>query len=280
MDLQAALQAGALVMDAYSGYDNHLPNYDEKTYQGFAVIQTIYTNNLATRISPRFDPLCDIVPIGFVGQSTLVPTEYVIAIRGTEGIWQWVQDLNLLPGTFSSVSGSGLTEDGFTEMYNSFRVAPDPSSTRLVPSLPAKLGSNVTKLTICGHSLGSSLATLLALDVIVNTPYKQAKLITFASPRTGDLHFANYFNAAVPDCYRIANRMDIVTHLPTPPLYVHVGDTTELNPGGVVHNNLVCQHDMATYMHLLSNGSIGLTPSCAQASQVAAAPLLAPAAIG
>lgn len=262
MNLQAALQAGALLQNAYQGYQLKLPNYDGQQYQGFTVLQTIYTDDLATDLSPEIDPVNDVVPIGFVARNTQAPDEYAIVVRGTEGVWEWVQDAKLLPVPFSTVAGGGLTEDGFTDMYNSFRVGPDPRSARLVPALSGLLGGAGCKLTICGHSLGSALVTLLALDIAVNTSYKNLTVYTFASPRVGDLHFANFFNAVVPDCHRIANRMDIVAHVPVPPLYIHVGDETELNPGGAVDNSLLCQHDMATYMYMLNSGATQLAATC------------------
>jgi len=261
MNVQAALQAGALLRDAYKGYELKLPNYDGQQYQGFTVLQTIYTNDLATDLSPRIDPLINVVPIGFVARNDQAADEYAIVVRGTEGVWEWIQDAKLIPIPFTAVSGGGLTEDGFTDMYNSFRVGPDPNAARLVPTLTKLLGK-VSKLTICGHSLGSALATMLTLDIVVNTPYKQPTLYTYASPSVGDLHFANFFNAMVPDAHRIANRMDIVAHVPLPPLYIHVGDETELVPGIAVDNNVLCQHDMATYMHLLSNGATSLKDTC------------------
>jgi hypothetical protein len=272
MNLQEVLKLGALIEDAYSGYQQNLPNFDGKQYEGYAVLQTIYANDLATEISPVIDPLIDVVPIGFVARNIATPDDYVIVVRGTEGIWEWVQDAKILPIPFPCVPGAGLTEDGFTVMYQSFRVGPDPRSARLVPSLAGILGGANCSLTICGHSLGSALATMLALDISVNTPYKQPTLYTFASPRVGDLHFANYFNASVPNCYRIANRMDIVTHVPTPPLYIHVGDETELNPGSDVANTLPCMHDIATYLYLLDDGATKLTPSCVQQAVNAAQP--------
>ena len=269
MNLQAALQAGALLQDAYKGYQLKLPNYDGQQYQGFAVIQTIYADDLATDLSPQIDLLKKVVPIGFVARNTQAANEYVIVVRGTEGIWEWVQDAKLLPVPFSAVSGGGLTEDGFTDMYQSFRTGIDPQSPRLVASLSGLLGGSGNKLTICGHSLGSALVTLMALDIVVNTPFKQPTVYTFASPRVGDLHFANFFNAVVQDCHRIANRMDIVAHVPLPPLYIHVGDETELNPGGTVDNNLLCMHDMATYMYMLGQGVTPLAQSCvAQSSTI------------
>ncbi len=262
MNLQAALQAGSLLQWAYSVYDSHQPNYDNLTQNGFKVLQTIYANDLATD-NTVIDPT-KMVSIGFVAQSIASPDEFIIVIRGTDGVWEWIEDAKFLPETFAAVPGSGLTEDGFTDMYNSFRVQANMNSGRLTPALAGLLGpvNANTKLTICGHSLGSALATLLALDVVVNTPYKNPSVITFASPRVGDLHFSNYFNAAVPDCDRIANQKDVVTHLPLPPLYIHVGDETVLNPLKTVANSLVCQHRMDTYMFMLDPANNKLDASC------------------
>jgi hypothetical protein len=271
MNLQAELQAGSLLQWAYSVYNggNGNPNYDgmtyhapNATYQDFNVLQTIYSNDLATDATAI--DLTKMVSIGFVAQSAASKNEYVIVLRGTEGIWEWIENVKFLPIPFTAVPGSGLTEQGFTDMYSSFRVKPDPNSSRLIPAFAGLLGpvNPNTQLTICGHSLGSALATLLALDIVANTPYKQPTLITFASPRVGDLHFSNYFNAAVPDCDRIASRKDVVTHIPLPPLYIHVGDETSLNPIGV-KLDLLCEHYMNTYMFLLSPAGNKLDAGCA-----------------
>jgi hypothetical protein len=258
MDMQAALLAGKLLLHAYA--DDDKPNYDGMTYEGFNVIQTIYSDDLATDISPSIDPIRDAVSIGFVARNSAAPDEYQIVIRGTVGVFEWIQDAKFLPRPFSAIPGAGLTEDGFTDMFDALRVGPGPQSGRLTPALAGLLGGAKCKLTICGHSLGSALATLLALDVAVNTPYKQPTLITFASPRVGDTHFANYFNAVVPECYRIANRRDVVTHLPFPPLYIHLEDETQLNPLNTVNPTLACEHAMNTYLFLLSKGEIPLDP--------------------
>jgi hypothetical protein len=262
MNLPAALQAGSLLQWASEVYDNHTPNYDGMSHGGFNVLQTIYANDLATD-SKASNP-AKMVSIGFVARAIASPDEFVIVVRGTEGILEWIEDARFLPETFSALPGSGLTEDGFTDMYNSFRVKADIHSARLTPALAGLLGAvnPKTHLTICGHSLGGALATLLALDVAVNTPCKRPSLITFASPRVGDLHFAHYFNAAVPDCDRIANQKDIVTHLPMPPLYIHVGDETLLNPKNSIANNLISQHHLDTYLFLLDPSANTLDSAC------------------
>ena len=272
MDLAAALQAGTLLQAAYAHDFDVQPNYDGQTYAGFQVLQTIYADDLATDISKSLGLPSKVVSIGYVAQNTAALGEYAIVIRGTEGIWEWIQDAKLLPIPFNAVNGAGLTEDGFTDMYNSFRTAPGAAPASIVGGLSGLFTTPVTKLTICGHSLGSALATLLALDVVVNSPYQTAQLYTFASPRVGDLHFSNFFNSIVPDCYRIANRLDLVTHIPFPPLYIHVGDETELNPAGSVVNNPACMHSIDTYMFLLAPASNPLDKDCAMAPPVAPPP--------
>jgi predicted lipase len=261
MDLQLTIQAANFVLAAEALAPK--ANHDGKIYYGHAVIQTIYSNDLATDISPNIDPIRDCVSIGYVARSTQSPDDYVIAIRGTANIWEWIQDAKLLPKSFPFVSGAGLTEDGFTDMYCSFRTGVDPKSARLTPTLASLLGSSATtNLTICGHSLGAALATLLALDVVMNTPYTHPIVYTFASPRVGDLTFSHLFNSVVPGCFRIANRNDVVTHLPTPPLYFHVGDDDELIPGSSVANNVLCQHHLTTYLFLLDKGATPLNAEC------------------
>ena len=58
---------------------------------------------------------------------------------------------------------------------------------------------------------------------------------------------------------RIANRMDLVPKLPLPPLYEHVTGVVDLNPiifglppKILVKPELVCEHILSTYLHLLT----------------------------
>jgi pimeloyl-ACP methyl ester carboxylesterase len=111
----------------------------------------------------------------------------------------------------------------------------------------------LTSLTICGHSLGGALATLLALDVGANTKLGGIlRAYTYASPRTGDPSFADTYNQVVPRTVRIANRLDLVPKLPLPPVYEHVDGVVDLNPMLKVKLDLLCEHHLATYLHLLS----------------------------
>jgi predicted lipase len=200
----------------------------------------------------------------------------VIAIRGTEGILEWVHDAEFNRVTCPFLAGAGYTEDGFTAMYNSLGTsvaAGSPSVVSALETLPFK--QPVGSVTICGHSLGGALATLMALDLAANSSFKPPTVYTYASPRAGDSLFVSTYNQLVPDSYRIANRVDLVPKLPLPPAYDHVRELFDLNaaqflpfpPKILVKPTLACEHLLDTYLHLLSVVSGGpvlpLGPNCA-----------------
>ena len=160
-------------------------------------------------------------------------------------------------------------------MYLSLTAAVGSGSPRLVQVLPGlPFLKPVTSVTICGHSLGGALATLLALDVAANTKFKNPTVYTYASPRTGDHLFVSTYNQVVPNTFRIANRVDLVPKLPLPPLYEHVLGLFELNPIKLgippkllIKLDIACQHVLNSYLHLLSGlaagGTISLDSKCA-----------------
>ncbi|HEY2504418.1 MAG TPA: lipase family protein [Mycobacterium sp.] len=229
----------------------------------YVVITTVYANDLATDMNPsRAD---DEVSIGLICQVNQ-SSDVVIAIRGTEGILEWVHDAEFDQVPCPFLAGAGHTEDGFTAMYESLRTGAEPDSPAVVNALgklafPHPVGS----VTICGHSLGGALATLLALDVAANTVFTQPAVYSYASPRTGDSLFASTFDQVVSNSYRIANRLDIVPALPPPLDYEHVLNPhelipirlTPLPPKILVKSTVACEHSLATYLYLLSLQSLG-----------------------
>jgi len=267
MDLNIAGKLGQLVNAAYAPRLDDLTNRAGQTISAglsgngtsYEVVTTIYANDLATDINPL--RIHDLVPIGLTLQAPATG-EAVIAIRGTEGILEWVQDAKFLAVPCPFLSSGGNTEDGFTAMYDSMTVNPAggrPSVVKALATLPWK--RPVTSLTICGHSLGAALATLLALDVAANrtSPFNNPTVYTYASPKTGDPVFATTYNHVVPNTFRIANRLDLVPKLPLPPLYDHVSGLFELNPVQLsvppkvlVKFDIPCEHFLNSYLHLLS----------------------------
>ena len=276
MDINQAIGYAQLVNAAYAIDPANLVNSAGNTVPSGAptheVVTTIYANDLATDMHPEAGN--QRVSIGLVLQA-LGSGDVVIAIRGTEGIHEWIHDAQFIPVPCPFVPAAGNTEDGFTDMYQSMRVGVEAGAPTVVQSL-AKLGFKrpVTSLTICGHSLGGALATYLALDIAVNsTAFSfNPSVYTYASPRAGDSQFVNLYNHAVPDTVRIANRVDLVPKLPLPPLYEHVQGLIDLSsitlipPKVLVKPEIACLHILTTYLYLLSLQTTGtpldLKPEC------------------
>lgn len=220
----------------------------------YKVITTIYGNDLATDARP--DGGNDIVSFGLILQAP--NNDVVIAIRGTDDIWEWVQDTKFLMVKCPFLASAGSTEDGFTAVYNSLRIAAGAVSTTVADSLATlPFAQPVDAMTICGHSLGGALVTLLALDVAANTSFKNPTVYTYASPRVGDPSFADTYDQVVSNTFRVANRMDLVPKLPLPPLYEHVNALYEVLPNGKVKLDLACEHHLTTYLYLLSSTAGG-----------------------
>jgi hypothetical protein len=114
------------------------------------------------------------------------------------------------------------------KVHEGFKQALDKVWDRLEPHL-AGLAQEGKKLWFTGHSLGAALATLAA-----DRFGKVAGLYTFGSPRVGDPSFREDF--WVPT-YRFLNNNDIVGRVPTPPLYVHVGELKYIDRHGTIHEN-------------------------------------------
>ena len=118
----------------------------------------------------------------------------------------------------------------------------------------------MTSLTICGHSLGGALATLLALDVAANAPapFNHPTVYTYASPRTGDETFAARYGQLVSTTFRIVDNVDVVPELPPDPPYRHVTPKIELDsltlipPRVRLQPNPLCWHIMSSYLYLMS----------------------------
>jgi predicted lipase len=266
VDLTTAINVAQLLNTTYDTLPSDLTNAagDSVSAGGtnYTVVTTIYANDLATDINPsRGD---DEVSIGLMCQDQA--GNAVIAIRGTEGILEWIHDAEFLQVPCPFLVGAGHTEDGFTAMYESLRTGAAANSPSVVSALATlQCPRPVSSMTICGHSLGGALATLLALDVAANTAFKNPAVYTYGSPRTGDSLFASTFDQVVQNSYRVANRLDIVPTLPPPVDYDHVLNPVDLNPirllpwppKVLVKFNPGCEHSLITYMYLLSLESGG-----------------------
>ena len=259
MDWQAAIHYARLVKaaadiapDAECGTNVTVPMQGVPI--SYAVLGNIFANDLATESNDARREL--VVSIGYVAQDDA--GNVVVAIRGTHGIHEWLHDFRYFAVPCPFLPDAGHTEDGFTEVYMSLRVGSHKDSPRIRDAIAAmSFPQPVESLTICGHSLGAALATLLALDLAANTQYKDVSLFTYASPRTGDSRFAEVFNQYVPKTIRIANQSDLITEVPPDFLgrisqYRHVEATAVLDPGDAVGKHILCMHHLTTYLHLMA----------------------------
>lgn len=163
----------------------------------------------------------------------------MVAFRGTETIWNWIDDVDAVPVPYLAVPDSGLVHMGFQLVYEHIR--------KSVAQLLAGC-AGVQQIWVTGHSLGGALAILGGFELAKSiTPGIVPLMYTFAGPRTGAPDFVAKFDAAIPVCNRIVNFMDIVPQVPLPPLYDHVGQQTVVH-GGHKLLDITYAHHLTTYL--------------------------------
>jgi hypothetical protein len=253
IDLNRALAAGQFVQAAYAPAASPGSPVTYPVPLGYQVTQVIYGNDLATDIGS----IKSIVPFGFIAQSPAPKADFVVAIRGTQSIWEWVQDARFLRIACPFAAGAGTTDDGFSDVYMSLSAG--AGGPRLVDALRTLLATTAgATLTIAGHSLGSALATLLALDVVENNAFAAPSVFTFASPLVGDAQFARTYDSEVPGTWRITNVIDLVPKLPPANWgYDHVDQLYPVNSLGQTKLLPSCTHAMTTYMFLVDHANGG-----------------------
>jgi hypothetical protein len=255
MDWNKAIEHAQLVNAAYDVFAGKPP-----VTPGYDLLATIYGNDLATDKNP--DRGKQRVKMGLILQAR-AGGEVVVAIRGTEGIKEWVQDAQFGDVPFKEVAGAGCTEDGFTAMYRSMTVEEGAGKPSVVKFLGTLATAN--SLTICGHSLGGAIATLLALDVAAHAPapFNDPTIYTYASPRTGNHDFAVKYHQTVTTTYRFVDNVDLVPKLPSIFPYRHVTDAIRMDsltlipPRVLLQPNPVCWHILTSYIFLMSLSSGG-----------------------
>ena len=171
---------------------------------------------------------------GLILQSTLQPTTYLIAFRGTASLADAYEDIWANTVAFKPYNNQSTfpkdvhIADGFNSIYSS-------KGENMLLSMQEQLFEKLSNQTrspqeiiITGHSLGLPLASLFTLDIAASLGKDiSIKNITFASPRVGlqtwkDTYNKKYDLESVT--YRIANYRDLIPSLPPEILgYHHIG---------------------------------------------------------
>lgn len=196
---------------------------------------------------------------GYAARSKSLPTQIVIAIRGTQSFLEWIIDAEVLPVAFP-IPNAGYVEYGFLSIIDSMTfVTPDQQQHDLASFVQTTLsGLSAPSITIAGHSLGSALATLFSALVLHNDPSinPYTTVYTFASPAVGTSAFVDFYNATVQQVYRVWNELDLVVYS-LDWLYTHVnGSGHEIVPSvqqleGYDFLSAECNHELITYLWLL-----------------------------
>ncbi|XVF25672.1 hypothetical protein REPUB_Repub13aG0233800 [Reevesia pubescens] len=209
------------------------------------------------------------------GKAVLGRRDILVSWRGTITEADMNADFNLVPTSAKELFGtdSSKVHSGFLSIYTGKVADSLYSKTSARDQVLKAIKEQVDKyyqneeevsITVTGHSLGSALATLNAMDIVFNGYNKptgnsdKSFMVTAfpaASPRVGNSEFKKIFDG-LNDLHllRIVNSTDPVPNLPISFDYVHVGseeleiDTTKstyLKSNANPHNLDVYSHGVA-----------------------------------
>ena len=231
---------------------------------------------------------------GIVVHNLQNPDSRVIAIRGTEGAIEWIDDAAAIPVPFRHAPSAGRVAYGFENIYTTMKVVGRRLPTEKEPAaavpetysgsfadqleqavIRREVSRGLARATpearrqrptvVTGHSLGSALATLFAMENDAKKKFDLTALYTFASPRVGNMEFVHTFNQLPLTAWRIVNVKDVVPkipfHIPVLADYGHVNTEYSFDSSKFAKNSLVCWHSMETYLHALDS-SAPLLPEC------------------
>uniref|UniRef100_A0A8I7B3K2 Phospholipase A1 n=1 Tax=Hordeum vulgare subsp. vulgare TaxID=112509 RepID=A0A8I7B3K2_HORVV len=206
----------------------------------------------------------------------LLPLPSLPDVWSRESNWmEWVNDLDFVPVPAAPVLGSAASQNrlavvhhGFLSMYTSSNKSSEFTKTsardqvvKEVKRLVELYKDEEVSITVCGHSLGASIATLNAVDMVssgINKPEGATKsfpvtAIVFASPHVGCRFFRSAFHS-FPDlkALHVQNVGDVVPLYP-PLGYVDVAVqltiTTIRSPYLRVPATVGTLHNLECYLH-------------------------------
>ena len=198
--------------------DNNLLQYFDPLQNSFEQVQEVVQGLAGQTVTLKWTS-----PVywGFVLASE---RGAILVYRGTQRENEWLQTLwaeQIGNSQEPDFEFRGKVHRGFAKIYNELADPTIETIKALDPSVP---------LYISGHSLGSPLATLAAMDIALRAPSfkNQIRLHSYAGPRVGDAAFAEAHSQLIPNNYRVVNLADPTTLVP-PSLtrdinYVHVGE--------------------------------------------------------
>ena len=262
-ELREVLQLGQLVDSAYTLFHDNPsnPSPAAPALAGFKPLANLTGRDDLKSSKREF--------YGHLLEPQSIPNSLIISVRGTSDTQEWLDDIKFEHRRFSDDPQFGHVELGFKEIYQSFIISDFGSVDGISLEQYLQRRPDLTHVTLVGHSLGSSLATLLALNIKLKRPDIHVRLLTFASPRTGDNQFSDAFQRHIPNSLRIVNKPDLVPRVPPRAFkFLHVWHESEINskPFSHIKNSVACYHSLNTYLHVLTRHEnmtvVELDPGC------------------
>ncbi|XP_057538193.1 phospholipase A1-IIgamma-like [Amaranthus tricolor] len=198
--------------------------------------------------------------------------EIVVAWRGSIQSLEWLNDFQFSKVPAHDIFGDPHHGDDQPQVHQgwySIYTSDDPkspfnkTSARMqvfaeIKNLMEQYKNEDISITITGHSMGATLATLNAVDIVANNVNNTSKsclvtAILYASPQVGDYNFkkmcSKYDNLRI---LRICNFLDVVLLYPLIG-YKHVGQEltvkTIMSPYLKFPGNFWSWHNVEAYMH-------------------------------
>jgi predicted lipase len=182
-------------------------------------------------------------------------TDSILVFRGTQRTAEWIGNIYAVQQDYINPN----TGEKLGRIHSGFRRIADSIINPLAVDAVKQINPN-KPCYVSGHSLGSALATILALDIALAVPALQPQLqvYVYASPRVGDPGFARSYAKILPNSFRITNLADPIPTMPPTKLraeYVHVGEEWAfISQGGdILPNHIVDTYRRAVNAEVESN---------------------------
>jgi predicted lipase len=173
---------------------------------------------------------------GFIGK--LGEKTYLI-FRGSDEFEDWKQNFQFkkVMAPFFHNDNNSLVHEGFLHSYLNIR------------DIILNKFKNFDGLIIAGHSLGGALATLCAVDPLINLTNVSCTI--FGAPRVGNPHFVKLYDQKIPSTLRVVYGGDPVPQVPMRSLgFMHVGKEFHIGPKSKLPNPI--DHMPQKYLEALS----------------------------
>jgi hypothetical protein len=151
------------------------------------------------------------------------PGDLLITIHGTLDPQEWINNAAAaFMRDFHNAAGAhqGAVSAGFFEVYESMMFydlgGGGKNATKTALSAIVNGLNPGASVYVCGHSLGSAIATYLCHDLVdqLIVSANRLKVYLFASPKTGDHEWVTYYATRVSN-YQVSNyALDLVPRVP------------------------------------------------------------------